>query len=74
MEYLNTFNYIICESISADVKIKQEDKSLILLLLLQPSFKHLIIIFLYRKETIKIGDVARSLLSNEFKEMLSSEE
>lgn len=52
MEYLNAFNCIICDLSSIDVKIEEEDRVLMLLTLLPPSFKHLVMTLLYGKETL----------------------
>jgi hypothetical protein len=53
------------------VKIVKEDKVILLLALLAPSYDHLVMTLLYGKETLAFEKVTRSLLSYECKENLS---
>lgn len=54
------------------MKIDEENKILMLLTSLIPSFEHLVITLLYGKKTIMIDDVITTLLSNEFIKILIS--
>lgn len=65
MEYLNVFNEIIYELASKDVKLEDENNTLIFFTLLPLSFEYLDIILLYKNDTIELKEVITILLSNE---------
>ena len=51
LEHLNFFNKIISKLLAVDVKIVEEDKTMILLSSLPESYDHIITTMLYGKET-----------------------
>lgn len=65
MKYLNVFNEIIYELASKDVKLEDENNTLIFFTLLPLSFEYLDIILLYKNDTIELKEVITILLSNE---------
>ena len=50
LEHLNFYNKIICELLSVDMKIDEEDKTLILLSSLSESYDHIVTTMLYSKK------------------------
>src|SRR4051812_42677313 len=57
------------------VKLEEDDKALILLSSLPPSYDHLVTTILYGKETLELEDVRVIFVNNEFmKQMDSTEE
>jgi len=52
LEHLNFFNKVINELLAVDVKIDEEDKTLILLSSLPQSYDYIFITMLYIKETL----------------------
>lgn len=52
LEHLNTFNNIITNLLSTDVKLDKDDNALILLNSLLSSYKHFVITILHGKETL----------------------
>jgi len=65
LEHLNFFNKVISELLPVDVKIDEEDKTLIFLSSLPESYDHIITIMLYGKKTLILDEVMSTLLSNE---------
>jgi hypothetical protein len=64
--HLNEFNSIIVDLESLDVKIDDEDKTILLVVSLPPSFKHFKEIMLYGNHTsLSFEDVKSNLLSKE---------
>ena len=57
LEHLNLFNKVINELLAVDIKIDEEDKTLILLSSLLQSYDHIVTIMLYGKETIILEEV-----------------
>jgi len=57
LEHLNFFNKIINELLAVDVKIDEEDKTLILLSLLLESYDHVVATMLYGKKTLILEEV-----------------
>jgi len=65
-KHLNDFNSIIVELESLDVKVEDEDKAILLVVSLPPSYKHFKGIMLYsNSDTISFEDVKSNLLSKE---------
>ena len=65
-KHLNKFNSILIDLESLDVKIENEDKAILLVVLLPPSYKHFKEIMLYsNSNTISFEDVKSNLLSKE---------
>ena len=64
--HLDEFNYIIIDLESLDVKIEDEDKALLLVVSLPPSYKNFKEILLYsNNDTLSFEDVKANLLSME---------
>ena len=64
--HLNDFNSILVDLESLDVKIEDEDKAILLVVSLPPSYKHFKEIMLYsNSDTISFEDVKSNLLSKE---------
>jgi len=63
-QHVNIFNQIITDLAQLDVKIKDKDIAIILLCSLPPSYKHIVTTLIYRKETIKIGEITATLLAH----------
>ena len=61
--HINAFNKIILDLEDINVKIDDEDKAIILLSLLQPSYRHFLDILLYERQTLTIHDVKKALSS-----------
>ena len=70
----NFFNKVISELLTADVKIDEEDKTLILLSSLSESYDHIVTTMLYGKETLTLEEVTSTLLSNEIRKISNQEE
>ena len=65
LKNLNFFNKFISKLLAFDVKIDEEDKTLILLSLLPKSYYHIVTIIIYGKEILILKEVMATLLSNE---------
>src|SRR4051812_3314155 len=66
LQHLNAFNKIVSDLLALEVKLKEEDKALILLSSLPPSYDHLVTTILYGKETLELEGVRVMLVNNEF--------
>jgi len=64
-QHLDEFNKIIMELTSLEVKIEDEDKSLLLLASLPSSYYNIVTTLLFEKETLKFDEVVATLLMNE---------
>ena len=65
-KYLNEFNSILVDLKSLNVKVKDEDKAILLVVSLPPSYKHFKEIMLYsNSNTLSFEDVKSNLLSKE---------
>ena len=65
-KHLNEFNSILVDLESLDVKIEDEDKAILLVVSLPPSYKHFKEIMLYsNSNTISFEDVKSNMLSKE---------
>ena len=64
LEHLNKFNMLTTQ-LNFAVKIGEEDKVILLLASLPPSYDHLVMTLLYGKETLAFEEVMGSLLSHE---------
>jgi len=69
LEHLNFFNKVISELLAVDVKIDEEDMTLILLSSLSQSYDHIVTTRHYCKETLILKEVTSTLLSNEIRTM-----
>ena len=68
------FNKIITSLFSLDVKLEDEDKALLLLTSLPPSYEHLVTTIIYEKETLDMQEVTGTLISNEIRRRPSPNE
>ncbi|XP_077221004.1 uncharacterized protein LOC143854779 [Tasmannia lanceolata] len=73
MDHLNAYNKIICQLSNIDVEIDDEDKALILLTSLPPSYEYLVTTLLYGKDIIELEEVTTTLLSIEMRKRPTSE-
>ncbi|KAG9450482.1 hypothetical protein H6P81_010447 [Aristolochia fimbriata] len=67
LDYINKFNNIVTRLLSIEVNLEEDDKVLIFLNSLPPSFEHLVVTILYGKETLDMDEVTSTLLSNELR-------
>ena len=74
LEHINFFNKVISELLSVDVKIDEEDNTLILLSSLPKLYDHIITTMLYDKKILIVEEVTSTLLSNEIRKMQNQEE
>src|SRR5436189_5522003 len=65
LQHLNDFNKIVSDLLALEVKMEEEDKALILLSSLPPSYDHLVTTILYGKETLELEHVRVILVNNE---------
>ena len=64
-EHLGEFKRLLTELKTIGVKIEEEDKAVILLASLPPSYEYLKTTSMYRKDTLGIDEVIATLLSHE---------
>ena len=64
-QHLYKFNKIIVELDSLELKIEEEDKVLLVFVLLPSSFHGIMTTLMFGKETLKFDEVASVLLMNE---------
>ena len=67
LEHLNFFNNVISDLLAVDVKINEEDKTLILLSSLPESYDHIVTTMLYGTKTLILEEVTLTLLSNKIR-------
>jgi len=65
LEQVNFFNKVISELLPVDVKIDEENKTLMLFILLPQSYDHIVTTMLYSKKTLILKEISSTLLSNE---------
>ncbi|KAE8680998.1 hypothetical protein F3Y22_tig00111356pilonHSYRG00195 [Hibiscus syriacus] len=63
-QHMNVFYQIISDLARLDVKIEDEDKAMILLCSLPPSYENMVTTLIYGKETIKVEDITAALLAH----------
>ncbi|CAA0838475.1 Probable prolyl 4-hydroxylase 11 [Striga hermonthica] len=63
-QHVNIFNQVVTDLTSLEVKIEDEDKAMILLCSLSPSYKHMVTTLTYGKETIKTEEITSALLAH----------
>jgi len=63
--HLNVFNQLVVDLAHREVTVDDEDKAIILLCSLPPSYEHVVTTLTYGKETIKIEDITAALLARE---------
>ncbi|KAK8918612.1 hypothetical protein KSP39_PZI021035 [Platanthera zijinensis] len=64
LDHMNAFNKLISQLRSMDIKVEEEDQTLLLLSSLPKSFDHLVTTILYGKDTPRMEEVTTTLLSN----------
>ena len=74
VEHMNAFNQVVTDLARLSVKIDEEDRAILLLCSLPPSYEHLITTLTYGKETIKLEDVTAALLSYDMRKKNTAEE
>jgi len=57
LQHLNAFNRILSDLLAMEVKLEEEDKTLLLLSPLPSSYDHLATTIMYDKETLELKDV-----------------
>ena len=57
LQHFNAFNRILSDLLALEVKLKEEDKTLLLLSSLPSTHDHLATIVMYDKETLELEDV-----------------
>ncbi|KAE8657094.1 hypothetical protein F3Y22_tig00116997pilonHSYRG00993 [Hibiscus syriacus] len=62
-QHVNVFNQIISDLARLDVKIEDEDRAMILLCSLPPSYEHMVTTLTYGKETINVEEITAALLA-----------
>ena len=67
VEHVNVFNQVVTDLARLDVTVDDEDKAIILLCSLSPSYEHLVTTLTYGKETIKIEKITATLLAQDLK-------
>ncbi|KAE8715770.1 hypothetical protein F3Y22_tig00110160pilonHSYRG00432 [Hibiscus syriacus] len=63
-QHVNVFNQIVSDLARLDVKIEDEDRAMILLCSLPPSYEHMVTTLTYGKETINVEEITAALLAH----------
>ncbi|KAE8655249.1 hypothetical protein F3Y22_tig00117034pilonHSYRG01568 [Hibiscus syriacus] len=63
-QHVNVFNQIVSDLARLDVKIEDEDRAMILLCSLPPSYEHMVTTLTYGKETINVEVITAALLAH----------
>ena len=66
-EHLNTFNTVVSQLVSVEIKISNEDKCISLLCSLPDSWDSLVVAMGSNKTSLKLDEVVSSLLSKEMR-------
>jgi len=74
LHHLNAFIRILSDLLPPKVKLKEEDKALLLLSSLPSSYDHLATTIMYGKETLKLEDIRQMLQNNELLKKADSTE
>ncbi|CAA0835646.1 Uncharacterized mitochondrial protein AtMg00810 [Striga hermonthica] len=72
-QHVNIFNQVVTDLASLEAKIEDEDKAMILLCLLPPSYEHMVTTLTYGKETIKTEEITSALLAHNQQKQKSGE-
>ncbi|GFZ18499.1 hypothetical protein Acr_27g0002380 [Actinidia rufa] len=64
MEHLNEFKRLLIELEVIGVKVEEENKAVIMLVSLSPTYEHLSTTLMYRKDTLRIDETVATLLSH----------
>ncbi|KAE8673805.1 hypothetical protein F3Y22_tig00111772pilonHSYRG00229 [Hibiscus syriacus] len=62
-QHVNVFNQIVSDLARLDVKIEDEDRAMIMLYSLPPSYEHMVTTLTYGKETINVEEITAALLA-----------
>ena len=65
VEHLNVSNQLVVDLAHREVTVDDEDKAIIILCSLPPSYEHVVTTLTYGKETIKIEDITAALIAPE---------
>ncbi|KAE8653948.1 hypothetical protein F3Y22_tig00117056pilonHSYRG00559 [Hibiscus syriacus] len=63
-QHVNVFNQIVSDLARLDVKIEDEDRAMILLCSLPPSYEHMVTTLTYGKETINVEEITAAFLAH----------
>ncbi|KAE8735061.1 hypothetical protein F3Y22_tig00000477pilonHSYRG00233 [Hibiscus syriacus] len=63
-QHVNVFNQNVSDLARLNVKIEDEDKEMIMLCSLPPSYEHMVTTLTYGKETIKVEEITTALLAH----------
>ena len=74
VEHMNAFNQLVTDLARLRVKIDDEDRAILLLCSLTPSYEHLLTTLTYGKETVKLEDITAALLSYDMRKKNNAEE
>ena len=74
MEHMNASNQVVTDLARLRVKIDDEDRAILLLCSLPPSYEHLITTLTYGKETVELEDITAALLSYDMRKKNNVEE
>jgi len=74
LQYVNAFNRILSDLLTLEVKLEEEDKTLLLFSSLSSSYDHLVTTIMYGKEILKLEDVRQMLQNNELTKKTDSTE
>ena len=74
VQHINIFNQIITDLVRVDMKIEDEDKTIILFYSLSPSYEYLVTTLTYEKQFISLKEITTALLAlNQQKQNASKE-
>ena len=74
VEHVNAFNQLVTDLARLDVKIEDEDKALLLLVSLPPSYEHLVITLTHGKTTVNNEEITAALLGHELRKQKNAAE
>ena len=60
-QHINTFNQLISDMLRINIKFNDEDKVMMLLTSIPASYKHLVTILCWGKETLEFKEISRVL-------------
>ncbi|CAA0820811.1 Probable prolyl 4-hydroxylase 11 [Striga hermonthica] len=72
-QHVNIFNQVVTDLASLEVKFEDEDKAMILLCSLPPSYEHMVTTLTYGKKTIKTEEITSALLAHNQRKQKSGE-
>ncbi|KAL7224792.1 hypothetical protein ACSBR1_026138 [Camellia fascicularis] len=65
MEHLDEFNQVLMELDAISAKIEEEDKAILLMVSLPPSYEHVRTTLMYEKNTLELDEAVTALISHE---------